>query len=157
MAEDERIHPPPPVTPAPPITEADEDAVREFWKDIGRMMLRENVKKLDGLGRLVVGVAGLLVGLYAVALAMVGLRPDPPQDGEQLLYLLPLIFLLFTLLFAGGIFFVEKNDLTPRSWRGTRDAYMETARNKALFVRTALLMLALSVVAIIMAIWVYLG
>lgn len=140
-----------------PKTSLDEDESRAFWREYGRDLVRGSVQNIDAVGRQVILVDGLLVGLYAGAVAFGNLRTGPLSAGQILLYLLPVIFLLFSLMFAGGMFFMEKVPLDLRAGRAAKLLYTETVRNKLVFLRTSMLLLALAVVAVIGALWVYLS
>ncbi|RPJ01167.1 MAG: hypothetical protein EHM39_03695, partial [Chloroflexi bacterium] len=126
--------------------EGDERSIRVFWREYGRETVRGALKKIDANGRHMILVDVVLVGLYANILAFSNLGAVGLGSGEALIYLLPLLFLVFSLLFAGGIFLLDKPDIELRSSRVVRAAYMDAVKNKLLFLRTALLLLALAVV-----------
>ena len=142
---------------AKPAPTHDEEEIRAFWAEYGRDLVRGSVRNIDGIGRLMIVVNGVLVGLYTLAIAFGDLRGQPLNSLQIFLYLLPVIFLLLSLLFAGGMFFLERIPMGLRTSRAARNLYIESVKNKMVFLRTSMLLLALAVVAVIGALWVYLS
>lgn len=147
---------------APTPLDAEEKNLRLFWRELGREAVQRAIQRVDSGGRFLIALDAVLGGLLINALVMGGADgryADPaarPGAGEVMLYLLPVLFLVLSLMFAGGIFFLDKPDIDLRSARGVREGYMETVKNKMFFLRTSLIMLTLAIVAAAAALWVFL-
>jgi hypothetical protein len=77
--------------------------------------------------------------------------------GSQLLiYLVPLILLFFSLVFALIVFWPDRSRLNLNSFEAAKLLYERTARDKLLALRVASVCLGLSVAAVGLAVWVYL-
>jgi hypothetical protein len=128
---------------------------RAFWRDIGREMVKGTVTTIDETAKQVIGVAGVLAGLYVNAVAFSDLRQV--ATGSQLLvYLAPLGLLLASLVAALTVFWADRSRLNLNSFEAAKLLYERTARDKLLALRVASVFLGLAVASIGLAVWVYL-
>jgi hypothetical protein len=142
------------VQPQPPDELTKE--TREFWREVGRTMVRESIASIDETAKQIVGVAGVLEGLYFHAIAYTGLRGQV-TGGELAVYLAPILLLLFSLLAALLVFFPDRYRVNVHSSEGSRKTYESVVSRKLQFLRIASVCLILGVAALVLALAIYLG
>jgi hypothetical protein len=139
--------------------EQDPDAaeLEKFWIETGRGMLRDSIKSLDETARQVIGVAGVLEGLYFHAIAYSDLRGTPLSTGEWIVYLAPIALLLVSLGCAFWVFYPNEYDYDLCAWDSAKRIHeaVKGGKQRALFA--AALFLVLGVLAILVAMFLYLG
>lgn len=141
------------LTPPP---EDDLDALRAFWLEAGKTLVKDSLKTLDETARQVIAVAGVLEGLYFHAIVYTDLRGQIPTTGQFIIYILPIVLLLISLVAALGVFFPERSEMELRSWEAARLIYKRTLREKLVMVRIASISLILGVLALLGAMLLYL-
>jgi hypothetical protein len=128
---------------------------RTFWREIGREMLKGTIATIDETAKQIVGVAGVLAGLYVNAVAFSDLRQGI-ATGVQLVYVTPLGLLFVSLVAALIVFWPDRSRLNLNSFEAAKHLFERTARDKLLALRIASVFLGLGVLTIGIAVWVYL-
>ncbi len=141
------------IQPTPPDELAKE--TRAFWRQVGRTMVQESLSTLDETARQIIGVAGILEGLYFHAITYGELRGQV-AGGATLVYLAPIFLLLLTLVAALGVFFPDRYRVNVHSSEGCRKTYERVVASKLRLVKFASACLVLGVGAILGAVMVYL-
>src|SRR3990170_3015296 len=109
-----------------PPPEDDLAPLRAFWLEMGQQLVKESSKTLDETARQIIGVAGILEGLYFHAITYSGLRGQPLPGGTLLIYLLPILFFLISLGVALIIFLPARYKMEMRSWEAARLIHQRT-------------------------------
>ena len=138
-----------PVPPDPLVVET-----RAFWRDIGRTMVRESLGTIDETAKQIIGVAGILEGLYFHAIAFGDLRGQ--VQANVLTYLAPIGLLLVSLIAALVVYFPNLYQLNFNSSEASQIAYEQVLSSKLWALRLASLFLVLGVAAILYATFIYL-
>ncbi len=141
-------------TPAPDPTERE---LRAFWEETGRGMVRGSIATIDEVGKQIVAVDGVLIGLYANAVAFSDLHKEALAPGQISLYILPLIFLFFSLLVALLIFYPDRYQVDLRSTEAIKLVHRRVITSKLLLLRGASAALVVGVLCIGLALFKYLG
>jgi uncharacterized membrane protein len=142
------------VQPPPPDELTKE--TREFWREVGRTMVRESIASIDETAKQIIGVTGVLEGLYFHAIAYTDLRGQV-TGGELAVYLAPLVLLLFSLVAALLVFFPDRYRVNVHSSEGSRKTYESVVSRKLQCLRIASVCLILGVAALVLALAIYLG
>ena len=147
------------VTPQPPDELTAE--TRAFWRDLGRALVKDSIKSSDELAKQLIAVAGILEGLYFHAIAFGDLRDAAKYPPSALVvqwwvYLLPIGFLLFSLVFALAVFFPSAYNLNVQSFEAAKIVFERIARRKLWLVRLASFFLIAGVGAVMYAAYLYL-
>ncbi len=129
---------------------------RAFWREVGQGMVKDSIKTVDEAAKQVMGVAGIMEGLYFHAIAFSDLR-GTASGGELFVYLAPIALLLFSLLAALAVFLPDRSRVNVRSSEASRKVYEQTLKAKLLALRLASGFMAVGVVAVFVAVWAYLG
>ena len=129
---------------------------REFWREVGKTMVRESIASIDETAKQIIGVAGILEGLYFHAIAYTDLRGQV-TGGELVIYLIPIFLLLLSLIFALLVFSSDRYRVNVHSSEGSRKTYESVVSRKLPFLRIASVCLILGVAALILALAIYLG
>ena len=145
----ERPTQPPP--PDPLVAET-----RAFWREVGREMVRDSLRTIDGAAKQVIGVAGILEGLYFHAIAYSDLR-GAVQGWQVALYVAPLVLLLVSLLAAVLVYFPDRYRVNLASSEAARVVYERVVRSKLFLLKVAMLSLVAGVGLVPLAVLVYLG
>ncbi len=127
-----------------------------FWQEVGKNLVRGSVDTLDKTARQIIIVAGVLEGLYFHAITFSKLRKLTMVSGSVWVYLLPILLLLISLIFALGVFVPDRYRLNLRSSEASKLIYKRIVTNKYRFLMVASLFLILGIVAIFLAIYSYL-
>jgi hypothetical protein len=141
------------VQPEPPDPRVEE--TRGFWRDVGRTMVRDSFKTIDETARQIIGVAGILEGLYFHAIAYSGLRGQV-SGGQVVLYAAPLGLLMLSLLAAVLVHVPDRYHVNVRSSEACQQVYEHVVTVKLRLLRAASLFLVLGVGAVAVAVVVYL-
>lgn len=128
---------------------------RAFWRETGKNFVRESISTIDETAKQIVGVAGILEGLYFHAITFTDLRGK--IEGDVLwVYLAPVGLLLISLCAALLVFFPDRSRLNFNSSEASKLVYERTVRSKLLALRTASIFLVLGIGGIFAAVFAYL-
>jgi hypothetical protein len=141
------------IQPPPPDELTQE--TRAFWRQVGRTMVQESIPTLDETARQIIGVAGILEGLYFHAITYGELR-ERVAGGTALVFLAPVFLLLLTLVAAVGVFFPDRYRVNVHSSEGCRKTYERVVASKLRLVKFASACLVLGMGGILGAVLVYL-
>ncbi len=141
------------IQPMPPDPLLDE--TRTFWRDIGKSLVRESMGVIDETARQIIGVAGILEGLYFHAITFADMRAKV-AGGVVWLYLAPIILLLASIICALIVFFPDRSRLNFNSSEASKLIYEHTVAGKLLAVRLASLFLVLGISGVLAVMMVYL-
>jgi hypothetical protein len=129
----------------------------KFWKDTAKGLLGESIKSIEETAKQIIGVAGILEGLYFHAIAYSDIRGQLGSVGPLLLYLLPLLLWLVSLLAALLVFFPRAYASNISSWRESKAAFERIVTYKHTMLKIAGLFLALGALALFAAMGAYLA
>jgi hypothetical protein len=129
----------------------------KFWKDTARGLLGESIKSIEETAKQIIGVAGILEGLYFHAIAYSDIRGQLGGVGSLLLYLLPLLLWLVSLLAALLVFFPRTYASNISSWRESKAAFERIVTYKHAMLKIAGLFLTLGALALFAAMGAYLA
>ena len=139
--------------------EAPDPAVKEmrgFWRGIGKTMVRESIGTIDSAARQVIGVAGILEGLYFHAIAYSDLRGQVTGGWTLWIYVAPIALLLCSLVAALLVFVPDRYRVNLQSSQASRLIYERTLASKLLALRVSSGFLLLGVGAVFFAALTYL-
>ena len=128
----------------------------QFWKDTAKGLLGESIKSIEETAKQIIGVAGILEGLYFHAIAYSDIRGQLGGVGPLLLYLLPLLLWLVSLLAALLVFFPRAYASNISSWRESKAAFERIVTYKHNMLKVAGLFLVLGALALFAAMGAYL-
>lgn len=143
-----------PIQPSAGDPHAEEDA--RFWHEMGREMMRKSPDALDEVGKQMLTVNGILIGLYTNAIAFSDLGQSGATANETL-YLLPIFLLLVSLSSNLLVFFPQTGKIDPRGSEAVRLMYRRVTRWKYWLLALASLALVLAVGFIAIALARYVG
>jgi len=129
----------------------------KFWKDTAKGLLGESIKSIEETAKQIIGVAGILEGLYFHAIAYSDVRGKLGSGWLVLLYLIPLAFWLVSLLAALLVFFPRAYESNVSSWRESKAAFERIVTWKHKALKVAGLFLALGALALFAAMGAYLA
>ena len=129
----------------------------KFWKDTARGLLGESIKSIEETAKQIIGVAGILEGLYFHAIAYSDVRGKLGSGWLVLLYLIPLAFWLVSLLAALLVFFPRTYASNISSWRESKAFFGRIVAYKHNMLKIAGLFLALGALALFAAMGAYLA
>jgi len=129
----------------------------KFWKDTAKGLLGESIKSIEETAKQIIGVAGILEGLYFHAIAYSDVRGKLASGWLIPLYLSPLAFWLVSLLAALLVFFPRAYDTNISSWRESKAAFERIVTYKHTMLKAAGLFLALGALALFAAMGAYLA
>ncbi len=144
----------PPPTPEPPDPLAVE--TRAFWREVGKTLVRESIGTIDETAKQIIGVAGVLEGLYVNAITFSDLRGKVSGGWPQVVYLAPMVLLLVSLSAALLVFFPGRYPLNLHSSEASQLVYERVVTRKLRLMRIASAGLVLGVAAVFLAVWTYL-
>ncbi len=139
----------PPERPDPLVVET-----RAFWRDIGKTMVRESLGTIDETAKQLIGVAGILEGLYFHAITYGNLRGQVKED--VVAYLAPVGLLLLSLTAALVVYFPNRYRVNFNSFEASKLVYGRVVVSKLWALRLASLFLVLGIAAILYAMLIYL-
>jgi hypothetical protein len=129
----------------------------KFWKDTAKGLLGESIKSIEETAKQIIGVAGILEGLYFHAIAYSDIRGHLGGVGPLLLYLSPLLLWLVSLLAALLVFFPRTYASNISSWRESKAAFERIVTYKHTMLKIAGLFLILGALALFTAMGAYLA
>ena len=134
------------------------------WQDIAWLELmhearKTSLKSLDDAAKQLIGIVPILSGLYAAALGLAKIKPEYWQanDSARFFFAAPILILLITLIAAVAAFFPQAYTYNPHSPDDARDAYNQIVAAKHTRLKWAMGFLVLSLLALLAAVWTYLG
>jgi hypothetical protein len=128
---------------------------REFWREMGRTMVRESLGTIDATARQIIAVTGVLEGLYFHAIAFGDLRGQV-SGGQEYVYMLPVLLLLFSLIAALMVFLPDRYRVNIHSSQASQLVYGRVVKSKLWMLRAASAFLVAGVAAVVWAVGVYL-
>jgi len=128
----------------------------KFWKDTAKGLLGESIKSIEETAKQIIGVAGILEGLYFHAIAYSDVRGQLGGVG-LLLYLSPLLLWLVSLLAALLVFFPRTYASNISSWRESKAAFERIVTYKHTMLKAAGLFLTLGALTLFAAMGAYLA
>jgi hypothetical protein len=145
-----------PEKPSPPVEfdSTDED-LKEFWREAGKEIVKKSIDTLEEVAKQILGVAGILEGLYFHAITFGDLR-GTVSGGVLYVYLTPIVLLLISIIFSLVVFLPETYRINIANWRLCKSTFEEISKSKLVAVRLASVFLGLAVLSLIMAVSVYL-
>ena len=128
----------------------------KFWKQTAKGLLSESIKSIEETAKQLIGVAGLLEGLYFHAIAFSDVRGDLSAC-ELVLYVFPLACWLVSLCFALLVFFPRTYDSNISSWRKSKETFEQVVGYKHTMLKAAGVFLALGAMGLSAAMGAYLA
>jgi hypothetical protein len=128
---------------------------RAFWREMGKDLVRGSISTTDETAKQIVGVAGILEGLYFHAITFADLRGKVAGD-VLWVYLAPIGLLLISLCAALIVFFPDRSRLNFNSSEASKLVYERTVRAKLWALRMASIFLVLGIGGIFVAVIAYL-
>ncbi len=107
---------------------------RSFWREMGKTLVRESIPTIDGTARQLIVVTGIIEGLYFHAIAFSDLRGQV-AGGTLLVYLLPVVLLLMSLIAALTVFIPDRYRLNFSSSDACKLVYERVVKSKLLALR----------------------
>ena len=129
----------------------------KFWKDTAKGLLGESIKSIEETAKQIIGVAGILEGLYFHAVAYSDIRGKLGSGWLVPLYLLPLALWLVSLLAALLVFFPRAYASNISSWRESKEAFERIVTWKHAALKVAGGFLVLGALALFAAMGAYLA
>ncbi len=132
------------------------DPSLSFWKTNAKNLLGESIKSLEEAAKQIIGVAGILEGLYFHAVTYANVR-GKLTPFTLLIYLAPIAFWLASLTLALLVFFPRAYDTNINSAKASRLAFEEVVAYKHGMLKAAGVALALGSLALAATMGVYLA
>ena len=129
----------------------------KFWKDTAKGLLGESIKSIEETAKQIIGVAGILEGLYFHAIAFSDVRGTLNSPWQVILFLAPLAVWLASLSLAVLVFFPRTYDTNISSWRESRTTFEQIVVYKHRMLKTAGIFLAVGVFFLFPAMGAYLA
>jgi hypothetical protein len=133
------------------------DETREFWREVARETVKSSATTVEETAKQLIGITGILEGLYFHAITFADLRGQIFEFLPLLAYLAPLVFWLFSLIFAGLVFFPRVYELDINSSEAAKKMHENVASRKYLFLVLSLVWLGVGTLFLIVALGVYLN
>lgn len=133
-----------------------EEETREFWRETGRGLVRQSIGALDETAKQVMGVAGILVGLFFNAVALGDLR-GKLAGSELVVYLLPIACLVVSVSAALKVYFPSRYFLNLLSSEGSKAIYEDIFRRKRRWLWVASVFLVLGILGVLATMFLYLA
>ena len=132
------------------------DPSLKFWKDNAKVLLTESVKSLEETAKQIIGVAGILEGLYFHAIAYTNIRGHAP-GWQVAIYVAPLLAWLISLWTALMVFFPQTYPSNINSARESRAMFEILVAHKRRMLKQAGNWLALGFVGLSVVLGMYLA
>jgi hypothetical protein len=129
----------------------------KFWKDTAKGLMGESIKSIEEAAKQIIAIAAILEGLYFHAIAFSDVRGGLGSVRALMVYLLPLLLWLVSLLAALLVFFPRTYEANISSWRESRAAFERVVAYKHAMLKAAGLFLFLGVLALVVAMGAYLA
>ncbi|MBI5634696.1 MAG: hypothetical protein HZA15_14600 [Nitrospirae bacterium] len=131
------------------------DETRAFWREIGKSMIRESIGTIDEAAKQMLGVISLLEGLYFHAITFSDLRGKINND-LLIIYLLPIVLLLASLIAALIVFAPDRYRLNFTSAEASKIVYERVIRIKQVAFQVAAIFLVLGIGSMLLCALTYL-
>jgi hypothetical protein len=128
----------------------------KFWKDTARGLLGDSIKSIEETAKQIIGVTGILEGLYFHAIAYSDVRGEL-SGGLLMLYVAPLLCWLVSMCCALLVFFPRTYDSNISSWRESKATFERVVIYKHAWLKAAGILLALGAVSLCAALGAYLA
>lgn len=127
----------------------------KFWREMGQEMVKDSIKSTEEAGKQIIGITGILEGLYFHAITYSDLQGSLTwwQVG---IYLLPIVLWLASLWFALSIFFPHRYATNISSSDICKQTYEEIIKHKFRRFRMAAIFLGLGVLGLLPPLVLYL-
>jgi hypothetical protein len=145
-----------PTPPTVPPSDALTDDTRAFWRGVSRKMVEDSIGSLDEAAKQLVGVAGILAGLYVNAIAFSNLHGKGTSGWLLVLYTAPIALLLLTLVAALLVFFPGRYSINIHSSQASQLIYERILTRKRRILAVSAVCLVFSLSAILYAVIIYL-
>ncbi len=132
------------------------DPTLKLWKDTAKGWPGDSNKSIEETAKQLIGVAGILEGLYFHAIAYSDVRGQLASGWIVALYMLPLALWLASLGFALMVFFPRTYQANISSWRESKAAFDSIVAYKHAMLKAAGLFLALGGLALFVVMAAYL-
>jgi hypothetical protein len=139
----------------PPEPDSLLEETRTFWRETGKTLVRESISTIDKTAKQIIGVVGILEGLYFHAITYTDLRGKVTGDALWS-YLAPIVLLLISLCAALIVFFPDRSRLNFNSSEASKLVYERAVRSKLWALRIASIFLVLGVIGLLLAVIAYL-
>ena len=133
------------------------DNTREFWRELACETVKNSATAIEETAKQLIGIAGILEGLYFHAIAFADIRGQVSGLLPMLAYLAPLIFWLFSLVSAGLVFFPRMYRININSSEAAKKMHEDMVPRKYLFLILSLVWLVVGMLFLIVALGVHLG
>ncbi len=133
------------------------DETREFWRELARETVKGSVTSIEETAKQLIGITGILEGLYFHAITFADLRGQVTELLPLLAYLAPLIFWTFGLIAAGLVFFPRMYAMNLNSSDEAKKMHENVVPRKYLFLVLSLVWLGIGALFLILAVGVYLN
>lgn len=142
------------IQPQPPDPLLEE--TRAFWRETGKSLVRESIATIDETAKQIIGVAGVLEGLYFNAIAFSDLHGAIKNISLLSVYLAPIVLLLISLVFALLVFFPDQYKLNFNNGEASKLVYERLAADKLRALRAASIFLVVGIFTVGLAVLIYL-
>lgn len=134
---------------------------RAFWLTVGESLVKGSIEATDEVAKQLIGVVGVLEGLYFNAIAFSDLRDPTKYPVAKLaiqwpIYVVPVTLLLISLIAALAVFFPATFRMNLHSSEAAKLVFERIAARKLWLVRFSAVFLVLGVGAIVYATFWYL-
>lgn len=127
-----------------------------YWKDNAKALLTDSVKSIEEAAKQLIGVGGILEGLYFHAIAYSNLRGQ--LTGSSLfLYLAPIFCWTLSLALAVLVYFPRPYRTNINSARASRETFERVVRYKHNMLKVSGIFLAIGCFALAAALGSYLA
>jgi len=132
------------------------EETRTFWREMAKEQVQSSIGSINEAAKQIIGVSAILAGLYFNAITFSKLQGSMAIGWPLVIYLMPLFSLLISLSASLMVFFPNYYNLNLHSSEGSRELHQRVVKRKKLFQRIASMFLMLSVLALFVAVAVYL-
>jgi hypothetical protein len=133
------------------------DEIRKFWQELGRDTIKGSAAVVEESARQIISVVGVMEGLYFHAITFAELRGKVNDLWSIVVYLSPLIFWLFSMLFSALVFLPRVYDLNIISSESAKKMYEDVGQRKHLFLLTSMFWMVIGGIGLIFALAKYLS
>jgi hypothetical protein len=126
-----------------------------FWKKNAEKLVGESISAVEDTAKQFVVVTGLLQGIYFHAIAFSDIKMS--EGYSVLIYLVPLVLWLLSLIFAVMVLFRKKYKLNINSTSDSKKIFEEMVKIKYRYIQISGFFLILSFVALVIAFLHYLS
>lgn len=125
-----------------------------FWKKNAEKLVGESISVVEDTAKQFVVVTGLLQGIYFHAIAFSDMKGA--EGYSILIYLVPLVLWLLSLIFAVMVLLRKRYEININSTSNSKEIFEEIVKIKYRYIRISGFFLVLSFVALAVAVLHYL-